>query len=173
MRRKCHYSRPDPFINIAIVVATLLSAQADQVCSASSLNWGEPVCGIQMFIGFTNPVVKAGTSESLYLKIRNSSTNAISLNLATNLPPEMLTNNIGKKYELHEIKFDTFSDTFAEVTTYWKVQPGETREGCWSVFIGKDVQAGDYSLVTYPRDITIAGAKVCTLLSGVQTVHVK
>jgi hypothetical protein len=122
-----------------------------------------------MFTGFTNPVIRAGTSESLCLKIRNLSTNVISLNLATNLPAEMLTNNIGKKYELQEIKFDTFSGDMA----YWKVQPGETKEGCASVSIGKDIQPGDYVLVTYPRDITIVGGKVCTLVSGVQTVRVK
>src|SRR5579871_2223884 len=87
-------------INTAIVAIFLLSARASQTNSIPDVNWGEPVCGVQIFTGFTNPVVKAGTSEFLCLKIRNSCTNAISLNLVTNLPPEMLANNIGKKYEL-------------------------------------------------------------------------
>ncbi len=80
----------------------------------------------------------------------------------------MLTNNIGRKYELQEIQ-----NGFDGSMSYWKVQPAETKEGCVSVFIGKDVQPGDYILVTRPRDITIAGGKVCTLVPGVQTVHVK
>lgn len=160
MRRIC--------ISLVTLAAAVLSIRAGQTNSVPVFNWGKPVFGVQIADEFANPEVKAGTLQSLCLKIKNSSTNAINLNVAMYPPPAMLTNNFGKKYELQEIQ-----NGFDGSMSYWKLQPAETKEGCVSVFIGKDVQPGDYILVTHPREITIAGGKVCTLVPGVQTVHVK
>ena len=54
-----------------------------------------------------------------------------------------------------------------------RVLPGETKEHCIKMIVGNEVEPGDYIFVAQPRQITIAGGKVCTLVPGVQTVHVK
>jgi hypothetical protein len=154
--------------NVAIFVVTVFTTQAGQTNSVPFTNWGEPVSGVQMADELQNSVVAPNTVQVLCLKLRNSSTNVITLDGDTNSTPFFLTNNIGKQYELRNSPENLISEGWD-----FAVKAGETRNFCVRVIVGKEVPPGDYTLVGDPRDITIGGGKVYRLFPGVQTVHVK
>lgn len=155
------------YLSATTCVILLFSARAEQTNSIPVVNWGKPVFGVQIADEFANPEIKPGTAQSICLKIKNSSTNVISLGVPWYAPSAILTNSIGKKYELQHIN-DGF-DGMLELS----VAPGETKEDCKKMIVPNEVKPGDYILVAQPQKITTAGGKVCTLVSGVQTVHVK
>jgi len=88
---------------LILTIALLTGLFSEQTYSQSITNWGEKVLGAQLSIAVTNNTISTGTNTIIQCRIKNSSTNPISLTYPLMLPDDthlFLINDSGKMLEL-------------------------------------------------------------------------
>jgi hypothetical protein len=120
----------------------LISLCVLAVLSAKAADWGGSVQGIRLSITTTNNVLKIATSTSIESVIKNSSTNAITVDV---LAPTiyfdvLLTSDTGKLYHI---------TTPLEIRGPGRlvaINPGEELNESIPVTFGNNIEPGDYTL---------------------------
>ena len=151
----------------AVCVLTLLVSifAVESGCSQSVAILGQSSCGAQLSIELNTNVVTAGSTVTFYMRITNSSTEFIKLNI-TEATPYIITNSANNVYQLRDgivISLPKFNPI---------VNRGETREWSAPIIFGKNIKSGDYMFIPITRDITTAYNKICTLTSNSLKVKV-
>jgi hypothetical protein len=164
---------------VAIFLANICTAQSSD--SQSVANWGESICGVQLSISLSSCVVKAGSTTFFRLRIKNSSTNVVRL-IPKSLVPFILTNNLGKTYQLKpEVDPKMLNNTLIPKPNF-NLKPGEIRELTWwplptesplCLRFGRDIEPGEYVFVPKEEAIETQDKKVFTLVSNSPQVKIK
>jgi hypothetical protein len=134
---------------------TTYTAQSTNISSITFADWGKQIQGVQMSIALTNNVIPYGSSFTIFIEMKNSSTNIISMGESI---PETdfivsLADDSGRMYQITRSPF-----AFTRMMQA-KLNPGQTRN--WTLFAEvnkyyetpgivatkKNVPIGDYTLV--------------------------
>ena len=134
---------------------TACAAQPTNISSITFADWGKQIQGVQMSIALTNNVIPYGSSFTIFIEMKNSSTNIICMGESI---PETdfivsLTDDSGRMYQITRSPF-----AFTRMMQA-KLNPGQTRN--WTLFAEvdkhyetpgiidtkKNVPIGDYTLM--------------------------
>jgi hypothetical protein len=138
---------------LAVLITTAMTgsfcfAQAEHTQSIT--NWGAPFYDVQLSIGATNQNLLAGSTNVLFVRIKNSSTNSIYIaGVNPVFTTLFLTNNLGKSYRLTPDIFRSghYISAPANFPLYnYKVNAGDTYENSMPLVIGNDIPPGDFYL---------------------------
>jgi hypothetical protein len=128
---------------LTFVICSFFTIVAKQAYSQLNNDWGESVLGGQLSITVTNNLIVAGTNTTLECRIKNSSTNLISLGHPLVLPDDTHLFLISSSDKLSEL---TPSRIFGSMIAGPAVKAGETYEWPKSFEIGTNFEPGEYKL---------------------------
>jgi uncharacterized lipoprotein YajG len=119
--------------------------------SKEAAKWGNAVEGVQLSVSLTNNIVAVGSTMALSARIKNSSTNPISVYVKDPRSDfeVYITNKSGKVFKISPDP-DTNSPVYAIFAPIF-INAGESHEWIIPETIGKDVASGDYTLKVTKR----------------------
>jgi hypothetical protein len=160
---------------IVIFSSCFCSAQQNNLLLAT--NWGSPIHGVQLSIGVANTNLTNNTTNIVFVRIKNSSTNVICIaEINPIYTPLFLINSSWKTYRLtpdivHSGHYISIPVNFPPYNQ--KLAVGATFEGSIQVVISKDIPIGSYDLMGNQRFTITDNQNVFKLESNLLKVQIK
>jgi len=165
---------------LAVLITTAMTsslcfAQTEQTLSIT--NWGAPLDGVQLSIGTTNQNLLAGSTNVLFVRIKNSSTNdAYIAGVSPVFTTLFLTNNLGKSYRLTPDVFRSgrYISAPANFPPYnYKVNAGDIYENSMPLVIGNNIPPGDFYLEAIQHFTITENGNIQKVESNLLKVQIK
>lgn len=155
------------YVNYFLLLGVLICRQS---IAEDQSDWGPVTNNIQLSIILKSNIITAGSIAVLYTRVKNSSTNDVTL-VVIRKYPYTLTNESGGVYKVTSPMLENHLKNTTTLEDFI-VHAGKTNEWPDLLKFEKEIVPGDYVITPITRDVKTADVKVYTLTSNSLKVKV-